>query len=130
MRREAREPTTRHRARMQSVAGVMKVVFWASAALMVVFLVLSWAVLALGNERTFDLPSGAALVPIMVSSALLLWQELSANRREMRRIRRESRDISVEGSNEWTPTAWLYVVAHLLLSKPRPFEGAASGTVA
>ncbi len=111
MGREAREPTTRRPARMRSVAGVTKVVSWASAALMVVFLVLSWAVLALGNERTFDLLSGAALVPIMISSAFLLWQELSANRREVRRIRRESRDISVEGSNEWTPRAWLYVVA-------------------
>ena len=49
---------------MRSVAGLTKVLSWASAALMVVFLVLSWAVLALGNERTFALPGGAALVPI------------------------------------------------------------------
>jgi hypothetical protein len=111
MRQEVRESTTRHQARMQSVVGVMTVVFWAGAALMVVFVALSWAVPALSNERTFNLLSGAVLVLIMISSGFLFWQERGANRQEMRRILRESRDIPVEGRYEWTPRAWLYVIA-------------------
>jgi len=96
---------------MQGAAGVMTVIFWASVPLLVVFLVLSWAVPALSNERTFNLLSGAVLMLTMISSAFLFWQERGANRREMRRILRESRDVSVEGINEWTPRAWLYVIA-------------------
>jgi hypothetical protein len=111
MRQEVREPTTRHQSRMQSLVSVMTVVFWASAALMVVFVALSLAVPALSNERTFNLLSGAVLVLIMISSAFLFWQERGANRQEMRRILRESRDISVEGRYDWTPRAWLYVIA-------------------
>jgi hypothetical protein len=111
MRQEVREPTTTHQARMQRAVGVMTVVFWASAVFMVVFVALSWAVPALSNERTFNLLSGAVLMLIMISSAFLFWQERGANRREMRRILRERRDIPVEGRHEWTPKAWLYVIA-------------------
>jgi hypothetical protein len=71
MRQEVREPTTRHQSRMQSLVSVMTVVFWASVALMVVFVALNLAVPALSNERTFNLLSGAVLVLIMISSAFL-----------------------------------------------------------
>jgi hypothetical protein len=47
----------------------------------------------------------------MVSSAILFWQELRANRQESHAVRRESRDISVEEGEEWTPKAWHYATA-------------------
>ncbi len=114
MSQEVRQPTTRHQALMQSVIGMMRVVFWASVALMAVSMGLSWAVPALSNGRTFILLSGPLVVLIMISSAFLFWQERRANRKEMRRILRESREISVKDIDEGTPTEGLYISAFAL----------------
>ena len=111
MREEAREPSTRNHSRMQRVVGVVTVVFWASAALMTVLVVLSWATPGVRDAWFFNLLGGTCAGSAMVSSAYLFWQELRANRQQLRAIRRESRDISVEEGNEWTPKAWLYATA-------------------
>ncbi len=111
MREEARESSTRNHSRMQRVVGVVTVVFWASAALMTVLVVLSWAASGVRDQWSFNLLGGTCVGLAMVSSAYLFWQELRANRQELRAIRRESRDISAEEGEEWTPKAWLYATA-------------------
>jgi hypothetical protein len=111
MREEAREPSTMARSRMSRVVGVATVLFWASAALMTVLVVLFWAAPGLREERSLNLLGGMFVGLAMVSSAFLFWQERRANRQEIRAVRRESREISVEEDEEWTPKAWLYATA-------------------
>jgi endonuclease/exonuclease/phosphatase (EEP) superfamily protein YafD len=111
MREEAREPSTMARSRMSRVVGVATVLFWASAALMMVLVVLFWVAPGLREARSLNLLGGMFVGLAMVSSAFLFWQELRANRQEIRAVRRESRDISVEEDEEWTPKAWLYATA-------------------
>jgi endonuclease/exonuclease/phosphatase (EEP) superfamily protein YafD len=96
---------------MRRVVGVVVVLFWASAALMMVLVVLSWAAPGMREAWSFNLLGGTCVGLVMVSSAFLLWQELRANRQELRAVRRESRDISVEVGDEWSPKAWLYAIA-------------------
>ena len=111
MREEAREPSTRARSRMRRVVGVAAVLFWASAALMTVLVVLFWVAPGLREERSLHLMGGVFVGSAMVSSAFLFWQERRAIRQESRAARRESREISVEEDEEWTPRAWLYATA-------------------
>ncbi len=111
MREEAREPSTRARSRIRRVVGVTTVLFWTSAALMTVLVVLFWVAPGLRDERSLHLLGGIFVGLAMVSSAFLFWQELRANRQELRAVRRESRDISVDEGEEWTPKAWLYASA-------------------
>jgi hypothetical protein len=111
MREEAREPSTRASSRMRRVVGVATVLFWASAALMTVLVVLFWVAPGLREERSLNLLGGMFVGLAMVSSAFLFWQERRANRQEIRAVRRESREISVEEDEEWTPKAWLYATA-------------------
>jgi hypothetical protein len=97
---------------MRRVVGVLTVVFWASAALMVVLVVLSWVAPGLRDEQAFLSLSDVSVGLAMVCSGLLLWRELRANRQELRAVRRERRDIRVEeAGEEWTPKAWLYATA-------------------
>jgi hypothetical protein len=111
MREEAHEPSTRARSRMRRVVGVATVLFWASAALMTVLVVLFWVAPGLREARSLNLLGGMFVGLAMVSSAFLFWQELRANRQEIRAVRRESRDISVDEDEEWTSKAWLYATA-------------------
>jgi hypothetical protein len=111
MREEAREPSTMARSRMSRVVGVATVLFWASAALMTVLVVLFWGAPGLREARSLNLLGGMFVGLAMVSSAFLFWQERRANRQEIRAVRRESREISVEEDEEWTPKAWLYATA-------------------
>jgi hypothetical protein len=111
MREEAHEPSTRARSQMRRVVGVATVLFWASAALMTVLVVLFWVAPGLREERSLNLLGGLFVGLAMVSSAFLFWQELRAIRQESRAVRRESREISVEEDEEWTPRAWLYATA-------------------
>jgi hypothetical protein len=111
MREEAREPSTMARSRMSRVVGVATALFWASAALMTVLVVLFWVAPGLREERSLNLLGGMFVGLAMVSSAFLFWQERRANRQEIRAVRRESREISVEEDEEWTPKAWLYATA-------------------
>ncbi len=111
MREEAHEPSTRARSQMRRMVGVATVLFWASAALMTVLVVLFWVAPGLREERTLNLLGGLFVGLAMVSSAFLFWQERRANRQEIRAVRRESRDISVDEGEEWTPRAWLYATA-------------------
>ncbi len=117
MRQEAHEPSTRARSRMRRVVGVATVLFWASAALMTVLVVLFWVAPGLHDERSLNLLGDTFLIFVglaMVSSAFLFWQELRANRQEIRAARRESRDISVDDGQEWALKAWLYATAFAL----------------
>ena len=111
MREETPDPSTKTLSRMERALGVVRVLFWASAALMTVLVVLFWAAPGVSAARSFNLLGGAVLGLAMVTSAFLFWQELRANRQELRTFRRESRDIRVEGDTEWTPKAWLYATA-------------------
>ena len=111
MRQEAREHSTRARSRMRRVVGVVTVLFWASAALMTVLVVLFWVAPGLREERSLNLLGGIFVGLAMVSSGFLFWQERRAIRQESRAVRRESRDISVDEDEEWTPRAWLYATA-------------------
>src|SRR5215217_5566019 len=104
MREEAHEPSTRARSQMRRVVGVATVLFWASAALMTVLVVLFWVAPGLREERSLNLLGGIFVGLAMVSSAFLFWQERRA-------VRRESREISVDEDEEWTPRAWLYATA-------------------
>jgi hypothetical protein len=96
---------------MNRLVGVVRVVFWVSAALMTVLVGLSWAAPGLRDQQSFLTLSGVSVGLAMVCSGLLFWQEVRANRQQLRAIRRESRDISAEEGEEWTPTAWLYATA-------------------
>ena len=89
---------------MRRLVGVVTVVFWASVALMMVLVVLSWVAPGLRDEQSFLSLSGVSVGLAMVCSGFLFWQQLRA-------IRRESRDISAEEGEEWTPKAWLYATA-------------------
>ena len=111
MREETREPSTRARSRMRRVVGVATVLFWTSAALMTVLVVLFWGAPGLRDERSLNLLGGIFVGLAMVSSAFLFWQERRAIRQELRAVRRESREISVDEGEEWTPRAWLYATA-------------------
>src|ERR671916_719352 len=66
-----------------------------------------------GNPNCVDLfrLSGASVGLAMVCSGFLFWPEVRANRQQLRAIPRESRDISTEEGDEWTPKAWLYATA-------------------
>jgi ABC-type Fe3+ transport system permease subunit len=111
MREGSRESLARDHSRMKRVLGVATVVFWVSAALMAVLVVLSWVAPGVRDAWSFNLLGGTCAGLAMISSAFLFWQELRSNRQELRAVRRESRDISVEEGNEWTPKAWLYATA-------------------
>ena len=111
MREESRESSTRDHGWMKRMVGVVTVLFWTSAALMTVLVVLFWVAPGLREERSLNLLGGMFVGLAMVASAFLFWQELRANRQEIRAVRRESRDISVEEGEEWTPRAWLYATA-------------------
>jgi endonuclease/exonuclease/phosphatase (EEP) superfamily protein YafD len=111
MREGSRESLARDHSRMKRVLGVATVVFWVSAALMAVLVVLSWVAPGVRDAWSFNLLGGTCAGLAMISSAFLFWQELRSNRQEMRAVRRESRDISVQEGNEWTPKAWLYATA-------------------
>ena len=96
---------------MRRVVGVVTVAFWASAALMTVLVGLSWVAPGLRDEQAFLSLSGVSVGLAMVCSEFLFWQEVRANRQQLRAIRRKSRDISAEEGEEWTPKAWLYATA-------------------
>ena len=93
------------------VVGVINFLFWASVALIAVWMVLGWATPRVRDTRSFLNSGGALLALVMVTSAVLFWQEVRANRQELRAIRRQSRAIRVEGNDEWPPKAWLYATA-------------------
>jgi hypothetical protein len=95
MREEARGTSMRGGAWMRYALVVMKVLFWSSATLVALLAILSWVVPALTSLRFFDVLDGAVLGLTMVSSGLLFWQELRANRHD----------------DEWTPMGWLYATA-------------------
>ena len=111
MREGSRESLARDHSRLQRAVAVVTVLFWASAALITVLVVLSWVAPGVREAWSFNLLGGTCAGLAMISSAFLFWQELRANRQELRDVRRESRDISVEEGNEWTPKAWLYATA-------------------
>jgi hypothetical protein len=111
MREESRESSTRNHWRMKRVVGVVRVLYWRSAALTTLLVVLSWGVPGVGEEWSFNLLGTTCVGLAMVSSASLFWQELRANRQELRAVRQESRDISLEEGKEWTPKAWLHATA-------------------
>ncbi|MDQ3589899.1 MAG: hypothetical protein M3392_06615 [Actinomycetota bacterium] len=111
MREESRESLAKDHSQLQRAVGVVKVLFWACAALMTVLVVLSWVAPGVREALSFNLLGGTCAGLAMISSAFLFWQELRANRQQLRDVRRESRDISVEEGNEWTPKAWLYATA-------------------
>jgi hypothetical protein len=96
---------------MRRALGVVRALFWASAALWAILVALSWAAPALLEERFFLTLSGASLGLAMVSSGFLFWQELRAGRQELRTIRRENRALLTEEGSEWTPKTWLYATA-------------------
>jgi hypothetical protein len=85
--------------------------FWASAALLAAWVMLSWVASGVRDEQSFLYLGAALLVLAMVSSGYLFWQELRASRQEFRAIRRQNRAIRVEEGSEWTPRAWLYATA-------------------
>ncbi len=111
MKAEAHEPSTREHWRMSRVVRVMRVLFWASATLTVVLVMLSWFVAGAREAWSFNLFGGISVGLVMISSAFLFWQELRTNRQEMRAAWRESRDICIEEGDEWSPKAWLYATA-------------------
>ena len=96
---------------MRRAIDVITVLFWASAALLAAWVMLTWVASGVRDEQSFLYLGAALLVLTMVSSAFLLWQELRAGRQEMRALRRQDRAIRVEEGSEWTPKAWLYAVA-------------------
>jgi hypothetical protein len=62
-------------------------------------------VASFAEERSLNLLGGMFVGLAMVTSAFLFWQELRANRQESRVVRRESRNISMDEGEEWTPKA-------------------------
>ncbi len=107
-------PSAMDRSLMERAVGIVTVVFWASAALMAVLVVLSWVAPALRDARSFLVLGGVAVGVSMVTSGVLFWRELRVNRQELYAARRESRDIPLEEGGEWTPRAWLYGLAFAL----------------
>ena len=99
MREGSRESLARDHSRLQRAVAVVTVLFWASAALMTVLVVLSWVAPGVRDAWSFNLLGGTCAGLAMISSAFLFWQELRANRQQLRDVRRESRDILVEEGN-------------------------------
>jgi len=77
-------------------------------------MIVAWAAPGLKDEPAMLLLGCAAAVPGTVGSALLFWQEIRANRRELREARRESRDVPFEEGAEWTSKAIYYGIAFFL----------------
>ena len=96
---------------MRRAIDVITVLFWASAALLAAWVMLTWVASGVRDQQPFLYLGAALLVLTMVSSAFLLWQELRAGRQEMRALRRQDRAIRVEEGSEWSAKAWLYAVA-------------------
>ena len=96
---------------MRRAIDVITVLFWASAALLAAWVMLTWVASGVRDEQFFLYLGAALLVLTMVSSAFLLWQELRAGRQEWRALRRQDRAIRVEEGSEWSAKAWLYAVA-------------------
>ncbi|MDP9411782.1 MAG: hypothetical protein M3R38_17325 [Actinomycetota bacterium] len=96
---------------MRRVVGMMTALFWASAALMAAWVLLSWVAYGVRDERSFLLFGAALLGMTMVSSAFLFWHEHRVGRQELPAVRRENRAIPVDEGGEWTPRAWLYATA-------------------
>lgn len=99
---------------MRRTVGAAKVLLLACAALMAVLVGVSWAAPGLREERSFLLLGGAAVVPAMICSAFLFWQELRFNREELRAARRESRDVPFEEGAEWTSKVFFYGISFFL----------------
>ena len=99
---------------MRRAVGAARGVLWACTALLAVLVVLAWAAPGLHDERAFLLLGCAAAVPGMVGSSFLFWQEIRANRLELRQARRESRDVPFEEGAEWTSKAIYYGIAFFL----------------
>jgi hypothetical protein len=82
---------------------------------MTVLVGISWIAPGLRDEQSFlnlsGVSVGLAMGLAMVCSGFLFWHEVRANRQQLRAVRRESRDISTEEGDEWTPKAWLYATA-------------------
>jgi cell division septal protein FtsQ len=74
MRERAHEPSTRARSQMRRMVGVATLLFWASAALMTVLVVLFWVAPGLRVERSLNLLGGIFVGLAMVSSGLLFLQ--------------------------------------------------------
>jgi hypothetical protein len=99
---------------VRRAVGAARGVLWACTALMAVLVVLAWAAPGLQEEPAMLLLCCAAAVPGTVGSAFLFWQEIRANRRELREARRESRDVPFEEGAEWTSKAIYYGIAFFL----------------
>jgi hypothetical protein len=96
MREETRGTSTRGAAsHIRTLGVVVKALFWVSVALVAILTVLSWVAPALTALRTFDVLDGAVLGLAVLTSGLLFWQEVRANR----------------GDDEWSAMAWLYATA-------------------
>jgi len=80
---------------IRTLGVVVKALFWVSVALVAILMVLSWVAPALTALRSFDVLDGAVLGLAVLTSGLLFWQEVRANR----------------GDDEWSPMAWLYATA-------------------
>ncbi len=99
---------------MRRAVGAARAVLWACTALMAVLVVLAWAAPGMRDEPAMLLLGCAAAVPGMVGSAFLFWQEIRANRLELRQAREESRDVPLEEGAEWTSKAIYYGIAFFL----------------
>jgi hypothetical protein len=110
----ARKPSTWKRTLMRRMLGATAFVFWASGTLVAMVLVLSWVAPGLQDEQSFLTLGGAAVGLVMVTSALLFWHELRADRQELRASRQESRDVPLGDYGEWSPKAWLYAIAFIV----------------
>jgi len=99
---------------MRRAIDVITVLFWASAALLAAWVMLTWVASGVRDEQSFLLFGGAAVVPATACSAFLFWQELRSNRQELRDARRESRDVPFEEGAEWTSKVAFYLLASFL----------------
>jgi hypothetical protein len=99
---------------VRRAVGAARVLLWACTALLALLVVLAWAAPGLQEEPAMLLLGCAAAVPGMAGSAFLFWQEIRANRLELRQARRESRDVPFEEGAEWTSKAIYYGVAFFL----------------
>jgi hypothetical protein len=99
---------------VRRAVGAARAVLWACTALVAVLMVLAWAAPGLQEEPALLLMGCVAAVPGMVGSAFLFWQEIRANRRELREARRENRDVPFEEGAEWTSKAIYYGIAFFL----------------
>jgi len=96
MREETRGTSTRGDAsHIRTLGVVVKALFWVSVALVAILTVRSWVAPALTALRSFNVLDGAVLGLAVLTSGLLFWQEVRANR----------------GDDEWSPMAWLYATA-------------------